>query len=428
LRFCKSCLYPENGKPTIFFDEEGICSGCRFHQNKSAVDSPIDWDKRYKLFQEIILDMKKRAKSSGSPHDCLIPISGGKDSHFQVFQLKKLGLNPLLLSFNHSYNSPAGNANLRNLVDKSGFDHIRYTIGRSTASKLSRLMLEKNGDLTWHYHAGILSLPSMVAYKMKIPYVVWGDQGFAELTGVLNPDDIIEFTNWNRIEHAMRGLYKEDLYNMGLTDSDIWLFDYPSAKQIADIDLRGIYISNFLRWDAKEQTEIMIKEHGFNPVSYDRERTFNLYAKTEDHAQEVHDYLKFLKFGYGRGTDDATTEIRYGRLKRDEAIDLAIKYDRKTPSSLNFYCNLMNISINKFYEIIEPMRDEEAWKKNNSGKWELISKLEDSRGISKEIFKQNDEEHIFSKKNRALYYNPQNPPLPRDSDEFNIYSPTPLAI
>ena len=193
VKFCKSCLYPENAKPTIYIDEEGICSGCRFHQNKSSKESPIDWDQREKLLDEIIIDMKARAKKSGSPHDCLIPVSGGKDSHFQVFELKKRGVNPLLLSFNHTYNAPAGIANLRNLVEKSGFDHIRYSIGRSTAAKLSRMMLENNGDITWHYHAGIYSLPSMVAYRMNIPYVVWGDQGFAELTGVLNPEDIIEF-------------------------------------------------------------------------------------------------------------------------------------------------------------------------------------------------------------------------------------------
>lgn len=428
MRFCKSCLYPENAKPTILFDEEGICSGCRFHQNKSSKESPIDWEKRKAIFKEIILDMKSRAKASGSPHHCVIPVSGGKDSHFQVFQLKKLGLNPLLISFNHSYNSPAGNANLRNLVEKSGFDHIRYSIGRSTAAKLSRLMLEKNGDLTWHYHAGIYSLPSMVAYKMKIPYVVWGDQGFAELTGVLNPDDIIEFTNWNRVEHSMRGLYKEDLYNMGLTDSDIWLFDYPTAKQIADIDLRGIYISNFIRWDAKEQTEIMIKNHGFNPVAYDRERTFNLHAKIEDHAQEVHDYLKYLKFGYGRGTDDACTEIRYGRLTREEGINLAIKYDRKTPSSLKYYCDLMNISLDHFYKIIEPMRDQEAWKKNPSGEWVLTSRLEESRGENVALFQLEENDHIYSDKNKDLYFNPNNIPDKRDSDEFNFYQSNPLAI
>ena len=171
MRYCRSCLYPENAKPTIFFDESGICSGCRFHEKKHHFKSPIDWNKRRKLFDEIVIDMKNRAKKSGSAHHCIIPVSGGKDSTYQVFLLKEMGLNPLLISYNHSYNSPAGNANLRNLVEKSGFDHIRYSIGRSTAAKLSRLMLEKNGDLTWHYHAGIYSLPSMVAYKMKIPYV-----------------------------------------------------------------------------------------------------------------------------------------------------------------------------------------------------------------------------------------------------------------
>ena len=372
--------------------------------------------------------MKQRAKKSGSPHDCLIPVSGGKDSHFQVFELKKRGLNPLLLSFNHTYNSPAGLANLRNLVEKSGFDHIRYSIGRSVASKLSRMMLENNGDITWHYHAGIYSLPSMVAYKMGIPYVVWGDQGFAELTGVLNPDDIIEFTNWSRVEHCMRGLYKEDLYAMGLTDSDIWMFDYPTPQQIADIDLRGIYISNFLRWDAKEQTNIMIDNHGFNPIAYPRERSFNLHAKIEDHAQEVHDYLKYLKFGYGRGTDDATTEIRYGRLSRDEAIPLATMYDRKTPSSLKYYCEIMGISIQKFYDIVEPMRDPTAWHKSSSGEWVLTSRLEETLGQGVELFPLVEGDHIYSPENKRLYYNPSNLPDKRSVKDFNEYSPTPYCI
>lgn len=428
MKFCKSCLYPENAKPTIFIDEEGICSGCRFHQNKSSTESPIDWDQRERLLDEIILDMKARAKKSGSPHDCLIPVSGGKDSHFQVFELKKRGVNPLLLSFNHTYNSPAGIANLRNLVEKSGFDHIRYSIGRSTASKLSRMMLENNGDLTWHYHAGIYSLPSMVAYRMNIPYVVWGDQGFAELTGVLNPEDIIEFTNWSRVEHCMRGLYKEDLYSMGLTDSDIWMFDYPTPQQIADIDLRGIYISNFLRWDAKEQTDVMIDNHGFNPVSYPRERTFNLHAKIEDHAQEVHDYLKFLKFGYGRGTDDASTEIRYGRLSRNEAIPLAVQYDRKTPSSLPYYCDLMGISLSKFYDIVEPMRDLSAWQKSPSGEWTLTSLVEDTFTDGVSLFPQSSSDHIYAEHNRHLYYNPSSPPQPRSISEFNSYSSRPYCV
>ena len=428
MRFCKVCLYPENAKPTIFFDEEGICSGCRFHENKSSPDSGIDWDERGRIFNEILGDMRSRAKRSGSAHHCVVPVSGGKDSHFQVFELKKRGINPLLISFNHTYNSPAGNANLRNLVEKSGFDHIRYSIGRSVASKLSRMMLEKNGDLTWHYHAGIYSLPSMIAYQQKIPYVVWGDQGFAELTGVLNPEDIIEFTNWSRVEHSMRGLYKQDLYAMGLTDSDIWMFDYPEPQDIADLELRGIYISNFIRWDAKEQTNIMIDEYGFNPLSHPRERTFNLHAKIEDHAQEIHDFLKYLKFGYGRGTDDASTEIRYGRLSRKEGIELATKHDRAIPSTLKYYCSLMNMSERYFYEIIDPMRDPEAWEKDASGKWFLRSRLEETIVDSKTLFRESSSDHIYSETNRHLYYNPLNPPVSRGIAAFDVYSGIPECI
>ena len=183
------------------------------------------------------------------------------------------------------------------------------------------------------------------------------------------------------------------------------MFDYPTPQQIADIDLRGIYISNFPRWDAKEQTDVMIDNYGFNPVAYPRERTFNLHAKIEDHAQEVHDYLKYLKFGYGRGTDDASTEIRYGRLSRSEAIPLAIQYDRKTPSSLLHYCNIMGISISKFYEIVEPMRDLNAWQKSPTGEWSLTSLLEDTYADSISLFTMQSDDHIYSPQNRRLYFN-----------------------
>src|SRR3989339_465920 len=170
MRYCARCFYPENAKPTIIFDEEGVCSGCRYHESRGKLE--IDWSEREKMFEQIVEQAGKMRKARGNSHDCIIPVSGGKDSHFQVWLLKKkYGLNPLLVTFNHAYNSPAGLRNLENLVERSGCDHVRYTAGLDSVRRVSRYMLETVGDLTWHYHAGIRTFPFQVAVQYNIPLI-----------------------------------------------------------------------------------------------------------------------------------------------------------------------------------------------------------------------------------------------------------------
>ena len=125
MRYCNRCLYPENAKPTIIFDENGVCSGCRYHESRKKLQ--IDWGERKKIFERLLDQSVKEAELLGSSHHCIIPVSGGKDSHFQVWLIKeKYGLNPLLVTFNHAFNQPSGIRNLENLMSKSGCDMIRY--------------------------------------------------------------------------------------------------------------------------------------------------------------------------------------------------------------------------------------------------------------------------------------------------------------
>ncbi|MBF0233101.1 MAG: N-acetyl sugar amidotransferase [Desulfamplus sp.] len=422
MRYCARCFYPENAKPTIIFDEEGVCSGCRYHESRSKLE--VDWDKRVLMFERIVEEMRRMKLARGNCHDCIIPISGGKDSHFQVWLLKKqYGLNPLLVTFNHAYNSPAGLRNLENLIEKSGCDHIRYSAGLDSVRRISRLMLETVGDLTWHYHAGIRTFPFQVAVNYNIPFVVWGEHGFAELTGIVSLEDFVEFTRWTRKEHDMRGYEPSDLIGKnGITNADIAPYIYPSDEEIERCEIRGIYLSNFFPWNAKQQAELMIKEWNFSPVSYDRERTFNLYAKIEDHANDVHDYLKYLKFGYGRATDDASMEVRHGRMTREEGLAMIRHYDVKTPSSLTTYCDFLDININDFYQLAAPMRDTSIWQRNKDGKWEFsdavwlhtIDTAEELQRVPQVV------DRTLGAANRHLYYNPANPPLATGNPALDI--------
>ncbi len=426
MKYCARCLYPENARPTIIFDEEGVCSGCRYHESRMKLE--IDWDERLQMFEQILDEAKRMARERGNSHDCIVPVSGGKDSHYQVWLLKKkYGMNPLLVTFNHAFNTPAGNRNLYNLVEKSGCDFVRYTAGLDSVRKISRYMLETVGDLTWHYHAGIRTYPFQVAVERNIPLIVWGEHGFAELTGIVSLEDFVEFTRWTRKEHDMRGYEPHDLVGKGgITEQDIAPYIYPSDEDIARVEVRGIYLSNFIYWNAKKQAEIMMEEWDFAPIAYERERTFNLHSKIEDHANDVHDYLKYLKFGYGRATDDASMEIRHGRMTREQGMELVKRYDSQEPSTLETYCDFMGITKQQFYDWVAPMRDESFWKKNAEGEWvasdavfnHTIGDLEEKARAPQ------SQERTFSESNRNLYYNPDNPPEQSGEQALDIPSKT----
>jgi N-acetyl sugar amidotransferase len=370
MEYCKRCLYPANAKPTIILDDEGVCSGCRYHESRQK----IDWNDRQMMLKQILKEHKEKASAANNPYDCIIPVSGGKDSHFQVYLMKVVyGMNPLLVTYNHIYNTSLGIRNLNNLVEKLGVDLIRFTASPESVRKISRYMLKTVGDLTWHYHAGIRTLPFQIAVKYKIPLIVWGEHGFAELTGIVTLEDMVEFTKWTRQEHDMRGYEPHDLINTesGITEKDIVPYVYPEDEEIEKLDLRGIYLSNFYYWDALGHAKKMREMFDFGIHPGPREKTFILHGKIDDHANDVHDYLKFLKFGYGRATDDTSMEVRHGRMTREEGIELVKKYDHVCPSSLDTYLEFLQVTEQEFYDWIEPMRDPDIWEKGSDGQWSL---------------------------------------------------------
>jgi N-acetyl sugar amidotransferase len=424
MRYCARCLYPENAKPTIIIDEEdGICSGCKYHESRHKLE--VNWSEREKIFEQMVSEAKKMKKERGNLYDCIIPVSGGKDSHFQVYILKKkYGMNPLLVTYNHIYNSEPGLRNLENLVEKSGCDLIRFTANPHSVKKISRFMLETVGDLTWHYHAGIMTLPFRIAVEKNIPLIFWGEHGFAELTGIVSLEDFVEFTKWKRKEHDMRGFEPVDVVKKAkgtITLEDLYPYIYPTDDEVERTEVRGIYLSNFFFWNAKSHAELMIDKWDFSPVRFKRDRTFNLYAKIEDHANDVHDYLKFLKFGYGRSTDDASMEIRHGRMTREEGIEMVRQYDANEPSTLQTYLDFLELSREQFYDIIEPMRDSQIWEKTNN-EWKMKDHV--ANHIRNEFIEgdrvEQVEERTFSEQNRNLYYNDKFPPIKKGDERVDV--------
>jgi N-acetyl sugar amidotransferase len=405
--YCARCVYPANARPGIIFDDDGVCSGCRYHESRQR----IDWGEREQMLAKLLDHYKGEARARGQAYDCIIPVSGGKDSHFQVHLIKNVyGLNPLLVTFNHCFNTELGVRNLANLVSEFDCDLVRFTPGLGSVQKISRHMLKTVGDLTWHYHAGIRTLPFRVAVQQDIPLVIWGEHGFAELTGMFTLEDMVEFTKWSRQEHDMRGVEAHSLISeeTGITAKDIQPYVYPSDEEIEGVGIRGIYLSNFLYWDAKQQAELVIDKYNFGIYSGGRERTFVRYAKTDDHANDVHDYLKYLKFGYGRATDDASTEVRHGRMTREEAIDLVAQYDHRRPGTLDTYLSFLKVSEQEFMDWVAPMRDRELWNLTDSGEWVATDSVANHRSDASvdaaRVPLVAAEERTFAQKNAHLYH------------------------
>lgn len=423
MNYCARCLYPENTKPTLILDNQFICSGCRYHESKSKIQ--IDWNEREKMFSKIIDEAKIKKIKRGNNYDCIIPVSGGKDSYYQVYVIKEVyGLNPLLVTYNHGFNMNSGVSNLKNLVDKSGCDLLRVSTSIKTAKKLAKVMLKEVGDLTWHYHAGIMTVPIKIAVEKNIPFIIWGEHGFAELTGQVSFEDFIEFTKWKRKEHDMRGYEPEDVVKISngqLSLNEMDPFIYPSDEKIEEVDLRGIYMGNFFKWDANVIIKKMIDIWGFKPITYKRDRTFNLHAKIDDHANDVHDYLKYLKFGYGRATDDASTEIRIGRLSREEGVEMVKEYDSREPESLDAYLEFLGISKDEFYSYVDNMRDPSIWEKI-TGKWEPKDSISNHiiNDFTEKARIKQLKERVLSKENRNLYFNDNLPPEKTGDPSFDI--------
>lgn len=365
MRYCKRCLYPENHPLGITFDEDGVCSGCRVHEEK---DGEINWTEYFEELKNIVDQYRSKNRKG---YDCVIPVSGNGDSYFVTHVMKKeLGLNPLLVTYNIQYNTKIGIRNLANLLTKLDCDHLQYTVNPTLAKKVTWLAMHKFGDMYWHCLAGEQTFPVQVATKMSIPLIVWGVNGWLDQIGMFSHWDTVEMTKKVRKEHGLRGFDAEIMNDekLGITKKVMQAFTYPSDEELERAHVRGIYLGNYMRWDAQKQTESMIELYGYETA--DQDRTFNRYETVHCHHNAgTHDYIKFLKYGYGKVSDHASRDIRLKRMTREEGIELVDKYEMRRPKDLDLFLKWVGMDEKAFYECIDKFRDPKIWEKKNNGEW-----------------------------------------------------------
>ena len=326
LKFCTNCLFPET-KPDLFFDENGLCSACKAANQKNA---GIDWKKREEDFFEIINDYKK----DGVGYDCLIPVSGGKDSTYQAYFMKEVcGMNPLCVCFETTTPTELGNKNLDN-ISKLGIDVIHFKKNHEVYKKMVIEGFKRIGDEMWPNHIGIFTIPVMFAVKLNIPLIIWGENPQMEYGGpdLRSVKSQVLDRKWLEEFGGLLGNRIDDMIGVnGLTKKELTPYFYPLDEEINKVGVTGIFLGSYFFWDAKKQLEIIL-QNGFSlktdgPV----EGTYTNYENLDEKMHGLHDYLKFVKYGFGRATDHASIDIRNNRLTRKQGLEKVNEFDGKYP-------------------------------------------------------------------------------------------------
>lgn len=368
MRYCKKCVLPEIAV-NVIFDDEGVCSACRVAEEMDSLDEGF-WMDRERKFRELCKSYK--GNSVGGDYDCIVAVSGGKDSYWQTHLIKNVyGLNPLLVTYHGNNYLPEGQRNLDRMREVFDVDHLVFGPGVGTLKKLNKYCFIKMGDMNWHAHAGIKIVPVAAAVRFRIPLIVWGEITWT-VAGMFSPDDYVEYNKRTVQEHDLRGYRWEEMISeeYSLTTEDLHWLKFPSDQALADVGVRGIYIGNYFKWDPNKHAKEMQEKYGFEFARVPFERTYRTMSNLDDmHENGIHDYMKFIKFGYGRATDHSAKDIRDGYISREQGIEYVKRYDHVKPQKdLQRWLQYVGMTESKFDSIADSFRDRRVWR-NEDGKW-----------------------------------------------------------
>jgi len=365
IRFCKRCLYPET-KPDLWFDERGVCSACIGFEKRGAVD----WAYRREQFVE--LTNRHRAKG-GSNYDCIVPVSGGKDSTYQVVRLLQHGLNPLCVTATTDSLSDIGRRNLQNIA-KLGVDHIEVTMNPVVRRRLNRLALTEIGDISWPEHVAIFTVPVRMAVQLRVSLLVWGENSQNEYGGPeAAQDKNVLDRRWLEEFGGLLGLRVTDAVGIdGIERKHLVQYFYPSDEELKAVGATGLFLGHYFPWDGY-QNVLIAQAHGFEVSPTVVEGSLANYENLDNYQTGIHDYFKYLKFGFGRATDIANNHIRRGRLTREDAIALVKRRDGKFPWTylgrpIAEILSEINMTLDAFLVVCDRFTNKRLFMADNRGK------------------------------------------------------------
>ncbi len=353
LRYCSRCWLPETQEGTSF-DDMGICPSCQ----SSEIKMKIDWQKRRQDLERL-LEQAKRKAINRKTYDIMVPISGGKDSCFQLHVLKRVyNMNILATTFSHNWYTETGKENLRNILEKLNIDHVMLTPNNASIAKIARESLYQIGDACWHCHAGVGAFPLQMAVKFRIPLIIWGESA-SENDGRATYEKPIQFDR-DYFTKMSAKKYPEEMITArsGLERQDMLPYQLPTHQEMKKAGVEGIHLGDYIFWDEMRQVEFVEKEYGWKQDYV--EGTYKGYKSVECKMAGVHDYAKFVKRGFGRTTDQTSEDVRQGLMTKEEAAKLISELDGERPDALEYYLKITGLTEKEFHETLESLREGKA--------------------------------------------------------------------
>ena len=351
VKFCTRCVISSK-RPRITFDEEGVCSACRFAEYKERVN----WDMR----EAELRDLCKRYRKGSGDFDVIVPVSGGKDGGFVAHKLKHdYGMTPLCVTWAPLMPTDIGRQNLDAFV-ASGFDVIQGRPNGLTTRKLTRLAFEHMGDPFQPFIYGQTNFPLQMAVRYKIPLIFYGENGEVEYGGDMKnaykPTREIK----DHDKHYFSGKPPEFWRDHGVSYADLRPFMAPIYEETRRLQIH--FMSYYHKWTPQENFYYCSDHTGFTPNPERTEGTYSKYASLDDKLDGIHYHLAFIKFGIGRCTSDAAHEVRDGHITRDEAVALVRKFDGEFPRKYWQEClDYMGLTEAEALAIIEKWKSPDVW-------------------------------------------------------------------
>lgn len=359
MKYCKKCILPDT-RPNLVIGDDGICNACK--SNRTKID--IDWEERENAFRSVVENTKTRHQG----YDCLIPVSGGKDSTWQVVKCLEYGLNPLTVTWKPPARTGIGAKNLENLISL-GVDHIDYQINPKVEKKFLYQALVRFGATAVPMHMAMFSIPLKIAVQFNIPLVVWGENSAFEYgtkgdehTGFKLDD------KWLKKFGVTHGTTAIDWVSEELTEKEMTPYFGPTYRELEDKGVLAVFLGYYFQWDPETSLRVAC-EHGFQDRTEGPKTGYYNYADIDDDFISIHHYLKWYKFGFTRLWDNLSLEIRNGRMAREQAIQIIRERGDDIPhEDIAKFCEFVEITKENFFEIIEKFRNLKIWVKKD-GKW-----------------------------------------------------------
>ena len=354
--YCNNCVLPST-RPNLTIGKDGICDACK----TSIIRPTVDWPAREREFQ-LLVDQTKDLQRQ---YDCVIPVSGGKDSTWQTIKALEYGLNPLCVTWRTPARNSLGEQNLRNLIDL-GVNHIDFSINPSVERAFTKKAFERFGIPLIPMHMALHAIPLQVAVNYRIPLIIWGENSATEYGGEQDDKGVRLTRAWLKKFGVTNGTTAEDWYDDELTESSMRPYYWPTEEEQLASDTKAVFLGHFFQWDPQHTYEVA-KKHGFEAGIAPKTGLYNYADIDDEFLITIHHWMKWFKFGFTRLWDNLSIEIRNGRITRDEAIKVIRETEEGYPEAeIEKFADYTGWSQSEIIAIAEGFRNADVWKQNGS--------------------------------------------------------------